>query len=175
MIIPYPLDEFYKMDNEPVPHFERVDGDEVPEPQNSLLVHHDDMTPTLQLFYQHPINLSLKKKVLRDNYLLRKVVLTANNDLPVLFGAIRINLEYYPQAAQEQILACQRPLGEILEVNHIPHTSAPRAFFRVNADYKTRQALMIDGTPMLFGRVNQLVHENGNILVKVVEILPPKR
>ena len=43
----------------------------------------------------------------------------------------------------------------------------------VSADFV--RALMIEGTPILFGRVNQLVHANGNILVKVVEILPPKR
>jgi hypothetical protein len=44
----YPLDEFYARSGLPLPRIERTSGEEVPEPYRSLLVHQNDMTPTLE-------------------------------------------------------------------------------------------------------------------------------
>ena len=45
----YPLSDFYARAKLPLPRIEVIPGDEVPEPYKSLLVHENDMTPTLDM------------------------------------------------------------------------------------------------------------------------------
>ena len=47
----YPLDEFYALAGRTLPAIEQVPGESVPEPYRQLLVHQDDMTPTLEKCY----------------------------------------------------------------------------------------------------------------------------
>ena len=53
----YPLDEFYSQAGLTLPRIEAVQGHAVPEPAQSLLVHQNDMTPTLEAFHGRPIHL----------------------------------------------------------------------------------------------------------------------
>jgi len=46
----HPLDEFYARAGLPMPSLQELTGKEVPEPYRSLLVHENDMTPTLEQF-----------------------------------------------------------------------------------------------------------------------------
>ena len=46
----YPLSEFYSHAKLPLPRIETIPGDAVPEPYKSLLVHNNDMRPTLEAF-----------------------------------------------------------------------------------------------------------------------------
>ena len=97
-LVAYPLNEFYAMAEMPLPAIEAVSGEQVPEPQKTLLVHENDMTPTLQKFYNYRIDLELKKKVLNGRFFMREVVLLERRRRPVVFGAIRIHLEMFPEA-----------------------------------------------------------------------------
>lgn len=168
-----PLEIFYTLENNQPPLLKEVSGEMVPEPQRSLLVHKNDMTPTLQSFYQHPINLSVKKLLIQEKKLLRKVVLTANEGQPVLFGAICIYLDLLPGAAQEMVVACRRPLGEILSIHKVPHSSRPEFFFKVDADTVMQEALAFKTSHELYGRVNRLLNPQQEALVEVIEIMPP--
>ena len=55
----FPLDEFYARSGLALPKIERVAGEEVPEPYRSLLVHQNDMTPTLENFHGASIHLEI--------------------------------------------------------------------------------------------------------------------
>ena len=55
----YPLSDFYRRAKLPAPRLETIPGDEVPEPYKSLLVHKNDMTPTLEQFHNSRIHLEL--------------------------------------------------------------------------------------------------------------------
>src|ERR1051326_5236694 len=71
----YPLDDFYARAGIPLPKFERISGEEVPEPYKSLLVHEKDMTPTLEEFHHGGIHLKILRAERRDDFYFRQVAL----------------------------------------------------------------------------------------------------
>jgi hypothetical protein len=73
--IAYPLDDFYAQQGLVLPPIEAVEGRDVPEPYKSLLVHSDDMTPTLERFYGDKIHIRVLRRQQRDDFYFREVVL----------------------------------------------------------------------------------------------------
>jgi chorismate-pyruvate lyase len=154
----------------------QIDGEAVPEPYRTLLVHRNDMTPTLEKFYGADIHLRmLGKRRERDEYFREVVLLLDGSNRPVEFGAIKINLNLFEPKVREQILAEQRPLGHILTEYKVPHRSHPRAFLRLASDPLMNEALEISGAHILFGRRNSLFDSGDRVLAEIVEILPPAR
>src|SRR2546429_46197 len=112
----HPLDAFYARAGLPLPPFGEIDGEAVPEPYKALLVHREDMTPTLERFHRQDIHLRVLGRRRNDDEYFREVVLLLDgSDQPVEFGAIKINLKLFSAAARAQILEERRPLGHILE------------------------------------------------------------
>jgi len=83
----------------------QLDGEAVPEPYKTLLVHLDDMTPTLEKFHHRPIHLQvLGRRRAGDDYFREVVLRLDGTNEPVEFGAIKIHLALFPKEAREQIL-----------------------------------------------------------------------
>jgi chorismate-pyruvate lyase len=174
--ITQPLSDFYAAAGVELPPIERVSPDAVPEPFKSLLVHADDMTPTLERFHQHVLRIRvLGKRQLGETYLREVVLITEGDEIPVEFGAIRINLALFPAAARDLILAETLPLGRILADCRVPHSSHPSAFLRVQSDALIGSALGLLDPQVLYGRRNTLVDASNRPLAEIVEILPPDR
>ena len=172
--IAYPLDDFYVQAGRDLPAIEAVEGDDVPEPYKSLLVHQDDMTPTLEKFHGERIHLSVLSRQQRDDFYFREVVLLLDkSDKPVEFGAIKINLALFPPPARKEILDERRPLGTLLADYSITHTSRPKAFLRVQSDDFINSALKLDKSQWLYGRRNTLWDPHQRPLAEILEILPP--
>jgi chorismate-pyruvate lyase len=170
----YPLDTFYRKWGLAVPEVEAVEGDAVPSPYNELLVHANDMTPTLEAFHRSPIELRLIQRHLEGDLYSRLVDLSiVGHDSPVEFGCIAINLQHFPAAAREVILDGHMPLGTILSRHKIEHQSCPLAYVRVKADPFMSDALYLTGSPDLYGRRNVLYSRDRSVLAEVLEILPP--
>ncbi len=172
--IAYPLDEFYALAGMTLPPIEAVAGDAVPEPYKTLLVHQDDMTPTLEKFHGQTIHLRVMGRQQRDNFYFREVVLvTDKDDKSVEFGAIKINLSLFAPPARTQILEERLPLGHILADCAVTHASRPKAFLRVQSDPFINSVLGITGAHTLYGRRNTLWDPHQRPLAEIVEILPP--
>ncbi|MEY4198814.1 MAG: hypothetical protein RLZZ265_554 [Verrucomicrobiota bacterium] len=172
--IAYPLDDFYAQAGRALPPIEAVDGNSVPEPYKSLLVHQDDMTPTLEKFHGERIHLAVLSRQQRDDFYFREVVLLLDKtDKPVEFGAIKINLALFPAAARKEILEERRPLGTLLADYTITHTSRPKAYLRIHSDDFINASLKLDRSQWLFGRRNTLWNPEQRPLAEIVEILPP--
>ena len=172
--IAYPLDDFYAQAGRALPPIEAVEGDAVPEPYKSLLVHQDDMTPTLEKFHGERIHLAVLSRQQRDDFYFREVVLLLDKtDKPVEFGAIKIHLALFPSAARKEILEERRPLGSLLADYIITHTSRPKAFLRIRSDDFINTALRLQGSQWLYGRRNTLWDPQQRPLAEIVEILPP--
>ena len=170
----HPLDEFYAQAGQSLPPLTQVEGEAVPEPHKSLLVHRNDMTPTLEKFYHRSIHLRvLGRRRIGNDYFREVVLLLEGTDQPVEFGAIKINLDLMAPQVREQILAEKRPLGHILAENKIPHGSRPSAFLRLASDLFINDALKLTGAQVLFGRHNTLLDEKERPFAEIVEILPP--
>jgi hypothetical protein len=170
----YPLDEFYAIAKRELPALEQVDAADVPEPYRRLLVHNEDMTPTLEKFHGERIYLNVISRQHRGEFYFREVILlTQRKRVPVEFGAIKINLALFPSTARRLILEEQEPLGTVLADFKIPHTSRPKAFLRIEADGFIKGALQLAGKHELYGRRNTLFDPQQRALAEIVEILPP--
>lgn len=172
--IAYPLDEFYARNGLNLPPLDQIDGEAVPEPYKSLLVHERDMTSTLENFHKTGIHLRLIScQQRRDEYFREVVLVLDGSEKPVEFGAIKINLGLFPPAARQAILEGKYPLGHLLKDFAIEYQSRPKAFLRVASDKTINQMLKLSGAQRLFGRRNTLLNPAGESMAEIVEILPP--
>lgn len=170
----HPMDEFYALRGLPLPDVTAIPGEEVPEPERSLLVHPNDMTSTLMQFHGDGIHLELLRRELRGECYLREVVLRLNaTQRPVEFGAIKIYLHLLPAAARRWILEETLPLGQILKDCQVQFTSRPKAYLRVRSDTFIQTSLQLSESHILYGRRNTLLDPEQRPIAEIVEILPP--
>lgn len=172
--IAYPLDEFYSRSGLSLPPLDQVDGEAVPEPYKTLLVHERDMTSTLENFHKAGIHLRLISRQQRDDEYFREVVLALDgSEKPVEFGAIKIHLDRFSEKARQEILREQFPLGHLLRDFGIEYQSRPKCFLRLASDKTINGLLGLHGAHLLYGRRNTLLNPAGEPLAEIVEILPP--
>ena len=170
----YPLDDFYACAGLRLPKIERITGEQMPEPYRTLLVHENDMTPTLEGFHGAQIHLKILGRVQRDDFYFREVVLQLDgSDRPVEFGANKVSLALFPPKARQLILEERVPLGRILKDCDLGHSTVAKAFFRVEADELIRGALNLQRTTTLYGRRANILDPQKRPLAEIVEILPP--
>lgn len=168
-----PLDYFYLASGVPIPQAVEIEGERIPQPYRSLLVHTNDMTPTLERVYRQRIHIRLVNRKVDGEVMLRQVVLVLDTDeRPVEFGAIRIQLTALPSEARPLVLEGRLPLGRVLQDLYIEHHSRPVAYFSMSADPLIGAALEVPSRERLYGRRNRLLRPSGEILAEVVEILP---
>jgi chorismate-pyruvate lyase len=176
--VPYafPLDEFYARSGLALPKLERLAGDQVPEPYRTLLVHENDMTPTLEGFHGAEIHLEILNRDQRSEAYFREVVLRLDgSNTPVEFGANKISLLLFPPRARQLILEERVPLGRILKDCSIQHTTRAKAFFRVESDALIGRVLSVAPGTVLYGRRATIFDPQLRPLSEIVEILPPTR
>lgn len=150
-----------------------VEPAEMPETDRWLLVHESDMTPRLASHHGCEITLDVHGKSRLGNYLVRASVLKKITDAsPVEFGAIGIHLDGFDEEARNIILDGHTPLGGMLQRRAIPHSSHPRGYFRIVIDHRLAGLLGGWEGQTLYGRCNELRHEDGRPLAEVVEVLP---
>ena len=172
--IAYPLDEFYARNGTTLPPLDQIDGQAVPEPYRTLLVHDRDMTSTLESFHGAGVHLSLLGRERKGNDYFREVLLLLEGcERPVEFGAIQIHLDRFPEQARRDILEERYPLGHVLKDHAIPYISRPKAFLRIASDKIINAVLQLQGAHVLYGRRNTLSNPAGEPLAQIVEILPP--
>lgn len=173
--VAYPLDEFYSRSGLTLPPLDQMDGEAMPEPYKSLLVHESDMTSTLENFHKAGIHLRLVSREQRGAEYFREVVLALDgSEKPVEFGAIKIHLDRFTEGARTEILREQFPLGHILKDFAIEYQSRPKAFLRIASDPTINEFLGLTGAHLLYGRRNTLTNPAGEPLAEIVEILPPQ-
>jgi chorismate-pyruvate lyase len=170
----YPLDDFYSRAGMPLPVIEQLGGAQVPEPYRTLLVHSNDMTPTLEAYHGAAIHLKIMSSEARGGFYFREVALHLDSsEKPVEFGANRVSLDLFPARARKIILEEHTPLGRILKDCRIEHTTIARGFFRVMPDELIRRALQLAEPAALYGRKATILDPERRPLAEVVEILPP--
>ena len=155
------------------PELERVDVAEIPEPYRGLLVHDADMTSTLKRYHGDSLVLNRLHLERGTNVLDREVVLCkASSGKPVEYGVIRIMLAPFENQAQEVIMAGEKPLGQILDDFDVAYVSRPSEYFRVPSVAYLDKQLADSDVASRYGRINTLTKPCGELLAKVLEILP---
>jgi chorismate-pyruvate lyase len=155
---------------------ELISGNEVPEPYKSLLVHGNDMTPTLEKFHGSTIHLEVLRTERRGPFYFREVILRLDkNENPVEFGANKVHLACFPEEAQAMILEGYVPLGRILKECDVHHQTEAKAFLRLTSDNVMNEAFEISSPTVLYGRKAVISTLEGRPLSEIVEILPPAK
>ncbi len=170
-----PLAEAHQRAGRPLPPAVGIPAQEIPEPQQSLLVHERDMTRTLENFHGRRVHLEvLNRRRDPDDTYWREVVLRLDGtNVPVEFGAILIHLDRFPEPSRSQILGEHLPLGTILNSSGLQYSSKPSAYLRFASDGIVQQVFGLSGPTTLYGRRNTLRNPLGEALAEIIEILPP--
>jgi len=169
----FPLSEFYARTSLALPEFESISGEAMPEPYRSLLVHTNDMTPTLERYHAGEIFIQALSSEQRDGAYFREVLLRRTSDDGIVeFGANCVNLSLFSPEARWMILQEKVPLGRILKDHRIKHSTRVLGFFRVEPDELIANALELPAPVSLYGRQAVLCDPENRPLSQVVEILP---
>jgi len=170
----YPLSLFRRHNAAPVPNYEIVPADAVPDPYRKLLVHNGDMTSRLEAFHGGSIVLTVLHRERKNSAYLREVELRIEEtDLPVEYGAIEIMLEALPSALQEKILEAHLPFGGLLNTFQVKYRSRPKAFIRLGADPFMSELFAVDQRHDFYGRCNEILGDDDRVLARIVEVLRP--
>lgn len=170
----YPLDACCARFGDAVPEATFIAGEDMPEPYRSLLVHDRDMTGTLVSHHRDTLRLDILRSWEEGDAVLREVLLRKAGDGAVVeYGAIKIHLDRFPREAIPHVRSGECPLGVILNAFQIEYGSRPRGFFRAMCTSHFRDMFPDSLGKETYGRTNQLVNGEGQILADVTELLPP--
>lgn len=155
--------------------FEGMQPEDLPPEMRKLLVHNGDMTSRLEALHGSAIGLEvLKSERNSPNLYSREVLLRSiSSGSAVEYGAIQIFLDAFEGPFRTKILEGRIPLGGILNSSGLLYHSEPQAFFFVQEGRRLASLLETDVSARLFGRCNVLRGEDGGILARIVEVLPP--
>ena len=114
------------------PQCEVVQPDEIPFPQDQLLVHHDHMTVVLQRHHGATVRVHVLEEHLDGDVYTRKISLTpAGQDGKVVeWGVVRLDFRYMAREVRDEILRKELPLGAILIKHDVLRRIKPRFFLR---------------------------------------------
>lgn len=170
----YPLTVFRKRDRSPLPVYEAVEAEAVPEPYRTLLVHHGDMTSRLEAHHKSPLKLNaLHRSHTPEVYRREVLLLTRDTDIPVEYGAIEINLSAFDEPLRSQIIEAKLPLGGLLNSHRFQYRSEPRGFLRVLPDLTLCRLFDVEAASAFYGRSNVLLGADDTVLAQIVEVLRP--
>ena len=152
--------------------FDVVPADQVPEPYHRLLVHEHHMTVTVEEHHGSLVDvLVLDKKRSGDSYA-RKILLAKQSDGKiVMFGLVRIWLNYCNPEVSAAIVSEKTPIGRILIEHNVLRRIEPTDFFRITPGPDMMQWFSL-ATPT-YGQL-ALIHCDGTPAVELLEIVAPE-
>lgn len=146
----------------------------MPAPYRQLLAHGQDMTSTLERFYQTRLGLRALRRERHGPFYVREVLLLTASGVAVEYGVICVRLPAFPPAVQEEILAERLPLGRLLQDHEQPCVCRPQEFYRLAPHPYLQTQLGARTAPEAFyGRRNLLLNGEHRLLADVMEILSP--
>ncbi len=108
-----------------------VQPNEIPQPMDALLVHHEHMTEVLERRYGRYVDVQVHDQHHDPNVYTRNVSLTPAGGGPVVeWGIVRIDFRFMTEQVRDEILAGQTPLGAILIRHDVHRRVKPRWFMR---------------------------------------------
>jgi chorismate-pyruvate lyase len=165
-----PLARFYAAAARALPVVETVGDEDVPGPLRELLRAPRPLTPRLEHLHGETLALRVLERRRDGDVYARRVVLVRSDEVPVVLGAIEIDLARLSAAMRESVLAETVPFGHIFG----EATAEPDALFRIACDAGIAEALALARPDAwLYGRRRTLGDASGVTVASIVEILAP--
>ncbi len=109
-----------------------VQPDQIPHPEDHLLVHHEHMTVVLEKHHGGPVEVHVQEERLEGDWYTRKIFLTpAGTEKVVEWGIVRLDFSYMSKQVREEILGKKLPLGAVLMKHDVLRRIKPRWFLRL--------------------------------------------
>lgn len=144
---------------------------DVPAPFDRLLLHEDHMTLRLADYHGKAVDLRVLNAKQDGDIYAREILLNVPDDnKPVEFGVVRMDLSQIDEAPRNEILEKDRPLGEILIKHDVLRRVEPRWIYRLPIAVRAHH--MLDAAPHqpVYGRV-ATIHCNGKPAIELLEIV----
>jgi len=168
--------ELYSTFDEPeadIPACESVAPDEMPEPDRSLLAHHNHMTVTLEDFIGAPVNVVVVTSRREGNRYARKIILTnSRTGEIVMCGIMRFNFAHCSDAVRDKILEEKTPLGRILIEHDVMRRVTTHALLRITPSAEMRKHFGLNDESPIYGRFATIFCDN-EPAVDLLEITAP--
>lgn len=153
--------------------FELVHADALPAPARQLLAHHNHMTTVLQAYYDEALELAvLEEHRAADEYWRKIVLRLARRRVVAEFGIVRIRLAGLAPVIRDEILARQRPLGEILIRHDVLRWIEPSYFLRFSAGTAIAGFFPDVADASVYGRLG-VIHCDGQPAIRLLEVVRP--
>jgi chorismate-pyruvate lyase len=167
-----PLDRFYASAGLVLPVAEAVGDAELPSDARELLTPPGPLTPRLEDHHGEALTLRvLERRRSGDDYA-RRIVLLRSDGVPVVLGAIAVDLARLPPALRAAVVAERRPFGHIVAQG----MAKPSALLRIARDAPIAGALeLAEGEAWLYGRRRTVFEHRAGVIASIVEILAPPR
>ena len=148
---------------------------QLPAAFQALLAHSNGMTSTLERHWRDSIGIELLSDdiSLEQRSLFRFVVLRTKSSAQLVeIAFIRIPLESFAGALRRRFIEAEQPFGTLLAEAGIRFRAVPQAYFTCQADALLAAKCGLSEGTRLYGRVNQLLREDGVLLCETIEALP---
>jgi hypothetical protein len=140
-----------------VPQCAIIQPENIPHPEDELLVHHEHMTVTLQRHHGKAVNVTVMDERFEGHFYRRKIKLTlAGTDRIVELGAVRLDLRYMPEEVSNEIRRKESPLGAILIKHNLHRRVKPRYFLRVPPASPVLDLFNVQTTEPVYGRLGTI-------------------
>lgn len=157
-----------------LPDHELISADEMPEPFRTLLAHESHMTVTVEAYHGDLVDVRVLARHRDESYYSRKIILTLQQTgRVVLFGIIRINLEYCAPAVRARILSERTPLGRILIEHNVLRRIEPTAYFKVQPQPEQLAWFGLEEARPMYGRLG-FIYCDERPAVELLEIVVEK-
>jgi hypothetical protein len=152
--------------------FDVVPADQVPEPYHKLLVHEHHMTVTVEAHHGSLVDVKvLERKRDGDSYA-RKILLAKKSDgRIVMFGLVRIWLNYCSRQVSDAIISEKTPIGRILIENNVLRRNEPTEFFKLTPG--PDMVTWFGSSAPTFGRL-AIIYCDEKPAVELLEIVAPE-
>ena len=156
--------------------FKEVPTSGMPDEYQKLLAHNAHMTVTLEEYHRSEVTVEVLDFQRTATHYSRKIVLRRISDqVPVLFGIVRLSLNFLPEHVQLEIVAQKTPLGRVLIQNNILRNVKLLTLWEVEPGEELTQLFSdIDhANSKCFGRT-ALIYCDGLPAVELLEIAKVK-
>ncbi len=131
-----------------------VDDKSLPRTVRELLTHQNHMTTTLQNYHGESVALRVLRYHLDEHCYTREIVLTLpSSNTIVEYGIVRLDLDALSTEVREEILAKQRPLGDILISHNVLRRIEPCWLLQLSPEAAIWKSTEPVVTQESFGRI----------------------
>ena len=154
--------------------FDIISADQMPHPYHDLLVHEHHMTVTVEQHHGSLVDVKvLERKRDGDSYA-RKILLALKSDgRIVMFGLVRIWLNYCSPEVGAEIIAEKTPLGRILIEHNVLRRIEPTDYLRVTPGAEMMDWFGLSEPASAYGRL-ALIYCDGKPAIELLEIVAPE-